>query len=73
MSTIRQINRVLGRNFVTKYGAKQGVLVLGKALPFGAGAGIGAGGNLAFGMLTVRTTRLAFGPVPPPDGQFLAA
>jgi hypothetical protein len=35
MSAIRAINNVLGRNFVTKYGTKQGVLVLGRELPLG--------------------------------------
>lgn len=66
MSSIRQVNRVLGRNFVTKYGAKQGILVLGKVVPFGIGALIGAGGNAAFGMVTIRSARAAFGP-PPSD------
>ncbi len=64
MSSIRQVNRALGRNFVTKYGAKQGVLVLGKVVPFGIGALIGAGGNAAFGVVTIRSARAAFGPPP---------
>jgi hypothetical protein len=64
MTTIRQVNRVLGRNFVTKYGTKQGILVLGKTIPFGVGAVIGAGGNCAFGFATVRAARLAFGEPP---------
>lgn len=62
--TLRAINKVLGRNFVTKYGRKQGILVLGKAAPLGIGAGIGAAGNAGFGYLTVRTARKAFGPCP---------
>lgn len=62
--TLRAINRVLGRNFVTKYGTKQGILVLGKAVPFGLGAVIGGGGNFAFGQLTVRSARHAFGQPP---------
>ncbi|MFI7517479.1 hypothetical protein ACIBVK_28680 [Micromonospora echinofusca] len=37
----------LGRNFITKYGAKQGILVLGQAAPFGIGAVIGGGANAA--------------------------
>ena len=40
-SKILAINKVLGRNFVTKYGTKQGILVLGRVLPFGIGAVIG--------------------------------
>lgn len=35
IETLRQINRVLGRNFVTKYGTKQGIVVLGRVAPFG--------------------------------------
>lgn len=64
MSTIRQVNRVLGRNFVTKYGTKQGVLVLGKSMPFGIGLLIGAGGNQAFGRVTIRAAHEAFGNPP---------
>jgi hypothetical protein len=33
MSNIHAINGVLGKNFVTKYGTKQGILVLGRELP----------------------------------------
>jgi hypothetical protein len=64
MDVIRRINAVLGRNFVTKYGTKQGILVLGKVVPFGIGAVIGAGGNAGMARLIVRTTRSAFGPLP---------
>ncbi len=35
MATLRQINSVLGKNFVTKYGTKQGIIVLGRVAPFG--------------------------------------
>lgn len=61
---LKAINKVLGKNFVTKYGTKQGILVLGKAVPFGFGAIIGAGGNAAFARFTVRSARRAFGPAP---------
>mgnify|MGYP001814365270 CR=1 FL=1 len=63
ISTIRQVNKILGLNFVTKYGTKQGILVLGKAVPFRIGAAIDAGGNYAFGRLT---TVLA---MQPPSGR----
>jgi hypothetical protein len=66
ISTLRQINKVLGKNFVTKYGTKQGVLVLGKAVPFGIGAVIGGAGNAAFAQFTIRSAHRAFGP-PPED------
>lgn len=63
-STLKQINKVLGHNFVTKYGTRQGILVLGKVVPFGVGAVIGGGANLLFAETAVRATRRAFGPPP---------
>lgn len=64
MQHIRAVNKVLGKNFVTKYGTKQGILVLGKAVPFGIGSAIGGVGNFTFGQLTVRGARTAFGELP---------
>jgi hypothetical protein len=64
LSTITQINKVLGGNFLTRYGTRQGILVLGKVVPFGIGAVIGGGANLLIAETTVRTTRHAFGPAP---------
>lgn len=64
MSQINQINRVLGPRFITKYGTKQGVLVLGRALPFGFGVVIGGVGNLVVGRGVVAGTRRAFGDPP---------
>ena len=62
---IQRINRLLGPNTVTKYGTKQGILVLGKVVPFGIGAAIGAVGNAGMSRLVVRNTKAAFGPLPP--------
>ncbi|OPC82395.1 hypothetical protein B4N89_16910 [Embleya scabrispora] len=64
VETLRQINRILGRNFVTKYGTKQGIIVLGRVAPFGIGAVIGGGANAAMAALNVRAARRAFGPPP---------
>ncbi len=64
VSTLRRVNSVLGRNFVTKYGAKQGIIVLGRVAPFGIGAVIGGGANAAVAALAVRAARRAFGPPP---------
>ena len=74
MEQIRSINNVLGRNFVTKQGTKQGILVLGRDIPFGVGAVIGGTGNFALGYSSVRAARRAFGaaaqtPGPPPLGE----
>lgn len=63
-STLKKINKVLGHNFITKYGTKQGVLVLGKAVPFGLGAVIGSAGNAAVSRATIASARRAFGPAP---------
>ncbi|MGC5377502.1 hypothetical protein ACPXB1_03360 [Micromonospora sp. DT68] len=62
--TLRQINKILGKNFVTRYGTRQGVIVLGRAAPFGIGAVIGGGANAALATLAVRASRRAFGPPP---------
>ncbi|MGH3910702.1 MAG: DUF7662 domain-containing protein, partial [Pseudonocardiaceae bacterium] len=51
---------------VTQYPRNPGVVVVGKILPFGIGAGIGAVGNHAFGRMVVNASRRAFGP-PPAD------
>lgn len=64
VAALRKVNGVLGKNFVTKYGTKQGILVLGKTVPFGIGAIIGASGNAAFAQFTIRSTKKSFGPPP---------
>lgn len=64
MSAVYKANKVLGPRFVTKYGMKQGVLVLGKQVPLFIGAGIGAGGNGLFGWLIVKAARKILGPPP---------
>lgn len=64
MSAVDKANKVLGPRFVTKYGTKQGVLVLGKQVPLFVGAGIGAGGNGLFGWLIVKAARKILGPPP---------
>ncbi|MFG2087251.1 hypothetical protein [Spirillospora sp. NPDC048824] len=64
VETLRQINKILGKNFVTKYGTKQGIIVLGRVTPFGIGAVIGGGANAALATLTVRAGRRAFGAPP---------
>ncbi|MFI6433230.1 hypothetical protein [Rhodococcus oryzae] len=58
-ATIRQVNRVLGVNFVTKWGTKQGILVIGRAAPFGIGAALGGGGNALMATAVVKATNKA--------------
>lgn len=64
MSAINAVNNVLGPRFITKYGTKQGVLVLSKQAPRYVGAALGAGGNHLFGRLTIRSASRIFGPPP---------
>ncbi|MEI2641785.1 MAG: hypothetical protein V9G10_05485 [Candidatus Nanopelagicales bacterium] len=68
---LRAVNKVLGANFVTKYGTKQGILVLGKSIPAGFGGLIGAAGNAAMSRLTVKAAQQAFGPAPTTLPRFL--
>lgn len=63
---IAAINRVLGPRFITLYGSRQGVIVLGRVVPFGIGAGLGAVANTAIGAAVVGGVRRAF-PPPPAD------
>jgi hypothetical protein len=63
-ATLHQINNVLGKNFVTKYGTKQGIIVLGRVVPFGIGAAIGGVSNLILAEAAIRASRRAFGPPP---------
>lgn len=60
------VNQTLVRWFVKRYVARQGALALGRALPLGAGAVIGAVGNVAIARAVIRSTKRAFGP--PPTG-----
>ncbi|MFD8520044.1 hypothetical protein ACFV2D_08490 [Streptomyces capillispiralis] len=64
MSAINRANKLLGPRFITKYGTKQGVLVLSKQVPLGVGAALGAGGNHLLGRLTIRSARAIFGQCP---------
>ena len=64
VARLNQINKVLGRNFITKYGTKQGIIVLGKVVPFGIGVVIGGGANLLLAETAIRASRRAFGPSP---------
>jgi hypothetical protein len=64
MSAINRINARLAPRFITKYGTKQGVLVLSKQVPRGIGALLGGGGNLLIGCALVRSAREFFGDAP---------
>lgn len=59
-----KVQRALGQNLVTTYGAAQGRVVWGKVLPFGFGAVLGGVGNALIGYGVVRSVRDAFGAAP---------
>jgi hypothetical protein len=65
MSKINAVNKVLGQHFVTKYGTKQGIIVLGRVVPFGIGAVIGGTANGLMTQATIKAADRAFGT--PPD------
>jgi hypothetical protein len=61
MAKIDAVNKVLGRHFVTKYGTKQGIVVLGRVVPFGIGAVIGGAANGIFSQGIITASNRAFG------------
>jgi hypothetical protein len=61
---IAGINSRLAHLLLTRFGARQGALLVGRALPLGIGAGIGAAGNAALARAAVTAARRAFGPAP---------
>ncbi|MFF3589041.1 hypothetical protein ACFYYI_18040 [Streptomyces sp. NPDC002387] len=64
MGAINRANKVLGPRFVTKYGTKQGVLVLGKQVPLAFGATAGVCGRGILGRLTIKSARAFLGQPP---------
>jgi hypothetical protein len=61
---IAGVNGRLSHLLVTRFGARQGALLVGRALPLGIGAGIGAVGNAALARTAIASARRAFGPAP---------
>jgi hypothetical protein len=57
----KEINKVLRRRLLMRYGSKQGALLLGRALPFFVGSAVGAAGNAALAQGSIAATRRAFG------------
>lgn len=64
MEAVKNINKVMGPRFVTKWGTKQGTLVLGKQIPLAVGAVVGGVGNGLFGWFVVKAAREIFGSAP---------
>lgn len=57
----------LRRWMITRYHAKRWILAIGKVLPLGLGAAIGAAGNRAYGRTVVATSRQVFSPTVTPE------
>lgn len=58
------VGRVVRNMFVKRFLLKQTGAVFGRALPFGVGAIVGGGANLAMSKQVVSATHEAFGPLP---------
>jgi hypothetical protein len=61
---VTMVNSYLARRLVRRLGTRQGALLVGRALPLGIGAAIGAGGNAALARGAIGTARKGFGPAP---------
>jgi hypothetical protein len=58
------VGRTIRNMFVKRFIAKQTGAVFGRALPFGVGAIVGGGANLAMAKQVISATHEAFGPLP---------
>jgi hypothetical protein len=58
------VNQYLGRKLVTRWGARRGASVLGKAVPFGIGAGFGAATNYVVARRIARNADRFFAGLP---------
>lgn len=64
ITTINRLNKVLGPRFITKYGTRQGLLVLSKQVPLGIGVLLGGAGNHVIGRGVIASARKVFGEPP---------
>lgn len=62
---ISALNKTLTKKLINKYALKKAPVLLGKLMPAGIGATIGAVGNRAMGKRVINNAREAFGPPPP--------
>ncbi|BBZ40885.1 hypothetical protein [Mycobacterium conspicuum] len=64
LPTMSKLNSRMLKYFVRRFALKRGALLVGKLLPVGIGAIIGAVGNRLVGKKIVRNARRGFGPPP---------
>lgn len=67
------VGRTIRNMFVRRFIARQTGALFGRALPFGVGAVVGGGANLAMAKQVIAATREAFGPLPATFPEELAA
>lgn len=60
----RVLDERLTRVLLARFGTRQGALLIGRAVPLGIGAGIGAVGNAVLARSAIAAAREAFGPAP---------
>lgn len=58
------VERTIRNMFIKRFLSRQTGALLGRALPFGVGAVVGGGANLALGRDVVKSARAAFGDAP---------
>lgn len=58
------VERTIRNMFIKRFLTRQSGALLGRALPFGVGAVVGGGANLALGRDVVKSARNAFGDAP---------
>ncbi len=74
-AAVKQIANQVKKTFVKRFAVTQSTNALGRVLPFGIGAVVGASGNHLLGRQIIRSSREAFPPAPPEftPGAFLRA
>ncbi|RUQ23550.1 di- and tripeptidase [Kocuria sp. HSID16901] len=58
------VSRTIRNMFIKRFLTRQSGAMLGRALPFGIGAVVGGGANLALGRQVIKSTKEAFGEAP---------
>lgn len=67
------VGRTIRNMFVRRFIARQTGALFGRALPFGIGAVVGGGANMAMAKQVITATKEAFGPLPATFPEELAA
>jgi hypothetical protein len=63
-SAVGNIGKRVRTYFLKRFAAREGISIVGRAIPFGIGAVIGGTGNHLLGRRVIQSSRTAFGPAP---------